>query len=598
MNIIDECKKIEESRSKLEKIFSIINLLKFNPTTLYENVIIKKTIRDNIQQMYDETGGYFDKLNDIPYFSPEELEDFKDLYAKSEVRFLDEDNKLNSREWLDNCTLLFNGIISDKQQEYTALWVKKIQELYYEINKTKDKTKINELKQYILDLGWNPECEFSLENRVKNTQYKRELIKSKFTKDVYDIREFTQNIENKIDYISESSIIEQPEKFPLYIVLTYTGTGFGKLINRYTHGIYSHAAISLDADMTRLYSFNIRDNGFSLESLKGYLKENKDSTMVIYTLFINKKDLLTVKTKLDYFLLNKKRTRYSILNIIGLLINKPIELANDMICSQFVDYILKSIDVDITNKHSGLVTPNDLYISLNPNIYKLYEGKISDYDYKKLEKLKNVLIKKTKTITESMTQIINENQYIEQLYINKDNLTNIIALDEKSDIISEDKKDIYNYLKPYIDIVYIKEAKEFPVQFDEDGNLLIKRIQILDFDHEFSQSHKLLKLYEDSENLEGMKYELSKLWFLNNLLEKKIYSESDRNKKEGYHKSRARILNDFHKYSKLINSKDKEFNFTNYYNNSPFSDATVKINNSTLHHGGKLIKNITKLFLH
>lgn len=598
MNIIKECKRIEESKTKLDKIFSIINLLKFNPTTLYENTIIKKSIRDNIQQMNDETGGYFDKLNDIPYFDPEELEDFKDLYSKSKVRFLDEDKKVNSREWLDSCNLLFNGIISDKQQEYTTLWVKKIQELYYEINKTKDKTKINELKQYILDLGWNPECEFSLENRIKNTQYKRELIKSKFTKNIYDIQEFTQNIENNIDYISESSISGEIEKFPLYVVLNYTGTGFGKLINKYTNGIYSHAAISLDADMSRLYSFNIRGNGFSLESIKDYLKENKDSTMAIYTLFINKKDLLTVKTKLDYFLLNKKRTRYSILNIIGLLVNKPVELYNDMICSQFVDHILKSIDIDITNKHSGLVTPNDLYISLNPNIYKLYEGKISEYNYKKVEKLKNVLIKKTKTITESMTQIVNENQYIEHLYDNKYNLTNIIALDEKSDILSKDKKDIYNYLKPYINIDYINEAKEFPVQFDNDGNLLIKRIQILDFNHEFSRSHKLLKLYEESENLEGIKYEISKLWFLNNILEKKIYSESDEDKKKEYHKSRARILSDFYKYSKLINSKDKDFNFTNFYNNSPFSDVTVKINNSTLYHGSKLIKNILKLFLH
>ncbi len=98
-------------------------------------------------------------------------------------------------------------------------------------------------------------------------------------------------------------------------------------------------------------------------------------------------------------------------------------------------------------------------------------------------------------------------------------------------------------------------------------------IQIIDFDHKFSQSHKLLKIYEESENLEGMKYELSKLWFLNNLLEKQIYSESDEDKKKEYHKSRARILNVFHKYSKLVNSKDKEFNFTTYYNNSPFNDV-------------------------
>ena len=596
--ILEESKRIKESDSKLDKIFSMLNLLKHEPDNIYESVIIKNTIRDNIQQMKDETGGYFDKLNDIPYFNPTELEDYKNRYSKSEIRFLDEDNTISSKKWLDSCALLFNGIISEKHQEYTALWVKKIQELYNEMNKSNNIERINEIKQNILDLAWNPECEFTLENRIKNTQLKRDMIRQKYNNQVYDIQEFVQNINNTEDYISESSLYENPDKFPLYIVLTYTGTGFGKLINKFTHGIYSHAAISLDDDMSRLYSFNLKDNGFSLESIDRYLKDNKESTMVIYTIFINRKDLLTVKTKLDYFLLNKRRTKYSLFNILGVLVNKPVEMANDMICSQFVDYILKSIDIDITNKHSGLVTPNDLYMALNPNIYKLYEGKIIDYDYKKLEKLTDALIKKTKTITESMTNIIDESSYLKQLYLNKDNITNILALDEKCEIVSEENKEIYDYLKPYIDIDYIKEAKEFPVQFDEDGNLLIKRIQMIDYDHEFSKSHKLLKLYENSDNLEGMKYELSKLWFLNNLLEKKIYSESDNKKKNEYHKSRARILNDFTKYSKLVNSKDSEFNFTDYYNNSPFSDATIKINNSTLRHGVELIKNISKIFIH
>ena len=601
MNIIEKCNSINDEKNKINKIFSMLELSNTNTDSISESMIITKTIMDNINQLKDETGEIFDKMNDIPYFNPEEVDEFKDFYAKSTLRYLDEENNITSKMWIESCALLYKGIVTEKHQEYTRLWVETINNLFFKLDKAYNSGNIelvNETKQAILDLAWNPECRFNAKNRMRISEKKREELKSRFNKFIYSMDGFMNNLDTVQEVVQESALSEV-DKYPLYVVLTYTGTGFGRLINAYTHGIYSHAAISLDADMTRLYSFNIKDNGFTVESIAGYLKENKESTMVIYTIFINKKDLVKIKTKLDYFLLNKKKTKYSILNIIGLMVNKPIQLANDMICSQFVDYILKTIDIDMTNKHSGLVTPNDLYMSLNPNIYKMYEGKVSDYDYKKMEKLKDLFIKKAKTITESMMNLSNnESSYVQAICENKEYITNLIALDEKQDILSERNKMIYEYLRPYIDIDYICEAKEFPVQFDKDGNLLIQKIKSIDYDHEFSQSHKLLKLYEGSDNVEGMKYELSKLWFLNSLLEKKIYSETDEKVKNGYHKSRARILNDFNKYSKIINKKDNSFNFTSYYNNSPFSDATIKINNSTLHHGGQLIKNISKLLLH
>ncbi|MCK9198935.1 MAG: hypothetical protein M0P49_04965, partial [Bacilli bacterium] len=58
------------------------------------------------------------------------------------------------------------------------------------------------------------------------------------------------------------------------------------------------------------------------------------------------------------------------------------------------------------------------------------------------------------------------------------------------------------------------------------------------------------------------------------------------------HKARAKILNDFNKYLKVVLKDDVEFNFTEYYNDSPFSDATTKINASTLKYSGDLIKSI------
>ena len=62
--------------------------------------------------------------------------------------------------------------------------------------------------------------------------------------------------------------------------MVYTGSAFGKLIKRYTHGVYTHAAIAIDGSLDKLYSFNLANNyskrgGFSIESLEGYIRDNK-----------------------------------------------------------------------------------------------------------------------------------------------------------------------------------------------------------------------------------------------------------------------------------------------------------------------------------
>ena len=139
----------------------------------------------------------------------------------------------------------------------------------------------------------------------------------------------------------------------------------------------------------------------------------------------------------------------------------------------------------------------------------------------------------------------------------------------------------------------ITEAKDFPIQFDNSGNLLIAKSGDVDFEEEYSDSHKLLLAYEKSNNLNGMKYELCKLWYLNSLIERKIYAKGDKSK--DLYKVRARILNDFNKYLAIVNEQDKGFNFREYYSKTPFDDATIKVRSSTIKHTAAYIKNILKL---
>ena len=91
-----------------------------------------------------------------------------------------------------------------------------------------------------------------------------------------------------------------------------------------------------------------------------------------------------------------------------------------------------------------------------------------------------------------------------------------------------------------------------------------------------------------------MKHELYKLWYLNLLLERKIYKNKKPEKE--YHDMRARILNDFNKYLKIVNKAEPDFDFTSGYEESPYSDAAIKIHSHTLKYGVKYSKSLFKLF--
>lgn len=493
----------------------------------------KKEIKKEIKKEQLSILNYADNL---PYFTPDEMIDMGvynyngNFYSPiSDNIFINEEKNIKCQKWFENYNLLYHGIINEDTDRFCRYRINKLTELYKDYDKlleSGNQNKINKRKQSILELGWNPEIKFTVQNRILANQFLRESY-NKMPIKINDISNY-----NDEDIIQETKI--DRDKYAVYVVLTYTGTVFGKLINKWTQGIYSHAALGLESDLKELYSFNASVNGFSKESIESYAKENKNSLLCTYVVYLNKFQYDKLKEKLNYF--DSHRTRYSFINIVGLILNKPIELAHDMICSQFVDSILKYAGVDINNKQSSLVTPNDFYMSNSNKLIKLYEGKTVEYDNKKVNRLINLYNKKA-----------------------------------------------------------VNEAKEFPIQFDKDGNLLIKNMKKLNYEAEYAKAHKLLVIYDQNNNIEGMKYELSKLWFMNNLLEKKIYDKktTEQDKKDAQ-KARAKILNDFNLYLKKVQKIDDGFNFTEYYEETPFSDAMIKIDKNTVHHSARLLKAILR----
>lgn len=143
-----------------------------------------------------------------------------------------------------------------------------------------------------------------------------------------------------------------------------------------------------------------------------------------------------------------------------------------------------------------------------------------------------------------------------------------------------------NYLHEIFNINILKEAQTLPIEFDEDGNMFIKKKENIDFALEYNNCHKLLKQYEKVENYEAIKYYVAKLWYMNILIEKRLYQKNKspelQQRLPEFYKTRAHILNDFNIYMSKILEREPDFNFQEYYENTPFNQSVVKISKNLL----------------
>ena len=131
------------------------------------------------------------------------------------------------------------------------------------------------------------------------------------------------------------------------------------------------------------------------------------------------------------------------------------------------------------------------------------------------------------------------------------------------------------------------------ISMDDEGNMLIYKatLNTLDYGDAINKSSELCKLYKQSSNIEGIKYELCKLWYINCMLEKKI-KRNDKNK-EKYVNDRRICMNVFKTYMKHVNTIDDDFNFVEYYNATPYGGA-IRIDKNTLKYSIKALKELLK----
>ena len=236
----------------------------------------------------------------------------------------------------------------------------------------------------VLDLGWNPSVELTKESiedaKKRQIEYLKEHQSIIYDLSKTDISSITESTKEMRDMYKKLDI------HPVYIVLSWTNTNFGKLIRFVKKSKYTHAGLSLDSDLREILTFKYDSvsNGFEIENLKRYINTYRDCQIELLCLFVDKKVLDKLKKSIDYYRNAKDVTKYGFKNLFNILLNRKKEFTEfdtEMVCSQFVDHILKLCNIDITNKANNLVAPQDFATVAceNPKVYKIYEGYGKEY---------------------------------------------------------------------------------------------------------------------------------------------------------------------------------------------------------------------------
>lgn len=381
---------------------------------------------------------------------------------------------------------------------------------------------------------------------------------------------------------------------PVYIVLSYNRRLFTKMIKLAKGSDFTHAGLSLDSDLRDIVSFKPGNKliGFNHEDLGKYLDIDKTSDLMVLAFFVNPETKVKIQNVIADFESKRSKTRYSFSNLFYMLVNKarPNDPNNlRLVCSQFVDTVLKLADLDMTNKSSNLVMPDDFKALIkNPKVFIVYNDKTANYSDKQVEDVLYSLFQNLSDDKIKYSSMIEEacNYVIESYYQDTaDNKKANSVLSEIRELIKPESVDsCYRITERDSSIMEFN----FPIKSNDKGDIEIKLYKSLE--DEYQEAHRLLKDY-GTNNIEGIKHELARLFYINTAIEKKVkkMQKGDPNYKK-FIDLRARVLNDFRKYFKIVLEKEPDFDFAAYFQKSEYYNGNIIIDNSIVKFTGALIK--------
>lgn len=155
------------------------------------------------------------------------------------------------------------------------------------------------------------------------------------------------------------------------------------LISRFTKSFWSHVAISFDIKLIEMYSFLISTDGFGVENLKNY---SPDTDIKVMCGFVDNSQYKRMKSVIADYHDKREETGYQYKNFIACLTRKTLDKIEDpmhMVCSNFVDFILRAGDLSPVKLDWSTTHPGRLHRALASSKRKfitVFKGPVKKYN--------------------------------------------------------------------------------------------------------------------------------------------------------------------------------------------------------------------------
>lgn len=152
----------------------------------------------------------------------------------------------------------------------------------------------------------------------------------------------------------------------VYILLTRTNTLISRLIATVTGTRYTHAALSLDYRLTRLYSFGRLYTYYPFisrfkheKTSSGVYGRYRRSPCALFELQVSETSYDAICARIAEILRHRDRYKYNIIGLLGNYVGRPIRRKYRYFCSEFVADTLMRGDALRLNRNPALVRPSD-----------------------------------------------------------------------------------------------------------------------------------------------------------------------------------------------------------------------------------------------
>ena len=162
----------------------------------------------------------------------------------------------------------------------------------------------------------------------------------------------------------------------VYIVFSSTPFRMGKLVRQFTGDKYNHISVSLDRELTQMYSFARRYykmplyGGFVRETISRYNLDGATTQVCICAIPVTEEQYASLTRQLQTMEANKEHYLYNHLSAVAAVFRRTAKREDAYTCVEFCTDVLRRIGIRLDSNR--YYTIGQLHSILEPNI--VYTG--------------------------------------------------------------------------------------------------------------------------------------------------------------------------------------------------------------------------------